>query len=108
MGIKAQAEVVVEDIQRQLEEGQGTGMRGSTFTHTSPQPPLQKRGLGPGLLSSWGSPAGACTPKAACAWLAFLPRPHPATTLLPDGPHVHQDLALGAAENQWCLVVAGA
>lgn len=104
MGVKAQAEVVVEDIQRQLEEGQGTGMRSS---RTHPAPPTAssaERGPRPGLLSSWGAPPSACTPKQPGFSSQASHPPRPSS----EGPHAHQDLALLAAENQRCLAVAGA
>lgn len=78
MGIKAQAEVVVEDIQRQLEEGQGTGMRGSHLYPTPPHSHLCRNGASDRPSQLLGSPAQRLHTKAACAWLAFLPRPHPA------------------------------
>ena len=78
VGVKAQAEVVVEDIQRQLEEGQGTGMRGSRMHPAPPHSHLCRKGALAQPSQLPGSPVSACTPKWPMpSWLLFpgLARP---------------------------------
>ena len=103
MGVKAQAEIIVEDIQRQLEEDQGTGMKSSRMHPTPPHSHLCRKGAKARPSQLLGSPTERLHTRAA--WLLFpgLTPPWPSS----DGPQVHQDPVLLDAENQ-CLAVAGA
>ena len=103
MGVKAQAEVVVDDIQRQLEEDQGTGMRSSCTQPTPPHSHLCRKGAKARPSQLLGSPTDRLHTRAA--WLLFpgLTPPRPSS----NRPQAHQDPVLLDAENQ-CLAVAGA